>query len=118
VSLRTAEGIVVETVTNETGEFAYRGLIGGMYQLEAEESATMCRVWAAGTAPPSAQQRLLLVESDDVASGQWSPPQFTGNLVRGFTRAMANPITATLVVGAAIGIPVAIHNANKDDDAS
>ncbi len=118
VALRTSDGIVVPATTNANGEFAYRGLVGGLYQLETENSATMCRVWAKGTAPPNSPVNVLLVRGDDVAAGQWSPPGYSGNVVRGFTRAMANPITATLIVGAAVGIPVAIHNANKDDNGS
>ncbi len=118
VALRTAQGIVVPTTTNASGQFAYRGLVGGLYQLETEKSSTMCRVWAPGTAPPESPTSVLLVRSDDVAAGQWSPPGQTNNVVRGFKRVMANPIKASLIVGAAIAIPVAIHNANKDDNGS
>ena len=118
VVLRTIEGIDVPTMTDDEGRFRYEQLVGGMYQLNAENSSLMCRVWAPGTAPPESPPELLLVRSDDIAAGQWGPPEVGNKAVRGFTRAMANPVVATLVVAAAVGIPVAIHNANNDDDNS
>ncbi|NMC21949.1 MAG: carboxypeptidase regulatory-like domain-containing protein [Thermogutta sp.] len=90
--------------TNQDGYFAFQGLKGGLYQVNAANGSGMFRLWAARTAPPSAQKGALLVSGQDLARGQMLPRLRTW---------MQNPWVVGGVIATAIAVPVAIA---ADDD--
>ena len=47
---------IANVVTDPNGNFAIDGIRGGMYQLVTPDGRTIYRLWAPGTAPPSAPQ--------------------------------------------------------------
>ena len=61
---------VASVVTSEQGQFAVRGLQGGVYQVSTDHGSGVFRVWATGTAPQNARQGLVFVAQDDVVRGQ------------------------------------------------
>ena len=83
----------------ESGQFRIAGLQPGACQLQLLSSTQGCRLWAHGAAPPKAPRELLLVTGDATARGQ----QPIGRLLR-------NPLFLGLVIGAAVAIPIAIHD--------
>jgi hypothetical protein len=99
--------------TDGSGYFAFRGLRGGVYQLVAAEGHGLYRVWSPGTAPPSAQQGALVVAGQDMVRGNWGP---VGESV-GWTKFwLSNPWVIGAIVTTAVVIPVALHNAEDDDE--
>lgn len=117
VHLTSPAGNVVATVSDAKGRFGFRGLAGGSYQLETEYGVVLCRAWAKA-APPRSAATLLLVHDAAVARGQWAAPPAVNGAVSRMKRVMTNPLAVATIVGAAVAIPVAIHNANQDDSSS
>jgi hypothetical protein len=111
VSIRFANREVVRTTTDENGMFAAKGLRGGQYQLLTQDGLSVCRLWAADTAPPSARPAALVVTGDSVVRGQGP----VGNWV---TWMKAHPYITAGTVATAIAIPVAIAVSDDDDDNS
>lgn len=118
VTLTSPTGDVVSAESDEKGRFGFRGLQGAGYQLETEHGVVMCRAWTAKAAPPKSAATLLLVHDAELARGQWSAPPGVNSGVSRLKRAMTNPFFVATIVGAAVAIPVAIHNANQDDSSS
>lgn len=87
-----------QCVTTETGEFAIADLRGGIYQVRAGQSATLYRLWANNTAPPSAHTSVLLVDGL-VVRGQLTGGSF-----------LRSPWTWGILLGAAICTPIALAN--------
>jgi hypothetical protein len=109
VSLRQLDRPVADTVTDRLGCFSVAGLRGGTYQLRAADAEGVVRLWAVGTAPPSAQPAALLV------AGQGQLVRQQGRLFRWIAW---RPLVLVGLVATAIAIPVAIHNADKGGPAS
>lgn len=91
--------------TNHDGYFAFEGLQSGVYQVTLAHGQGAYRVWARGTAPPSAPPQVLIVNGADTVRGQQGM-----RTVRNF---LSNPIVIAGIVATAVAVPVAIHNANK-----
>jgi hypothetical protein len=98
--------VVVSGRTDAQGHYALHGLQAGVSQVVTEQGVTVCRVWTARTAPPSAQANALLVHDDQVIRGH------LGN--GGLVRFLSNPWVLGGIVAAAIVIPLALDR----DDAS
>ena len=133
VSIRSAGREVLRVTTNARGEFAAPGLKGGVYELAAGKHHGVYRVWAPGTAPPSANHGVLAV-SGDIMRGQYAPPPVPlpepvpgyvqpvpytpgggpGPLGRGVHMVKQHPWIAAGVVATAIAVPVAV--VEYDDD--
>ena len=92
--------------TDRAGRFLLADLSGGVYELRAPAASGVYRLWAPRTAPPAAQDGVLLVSSNDVVRGFGGPGEGWGFL--------ANPLVLAGIVAAAIAIPLALD----DDDAS
>ncbi len=73
VSVRLQRKEIVRAEADRQGRFAIRGLRGGVYQVASEDSFRFIRVWAEGTAPPSANSSVMLV-AGQAARGQGSQP--------------------------------------------
>lgn len=105
--------IVARSQADPQGRFAVDGLGGGLYEIAAPGSRCAVRLWAPGTAPPSAKPDITLTASPLLVRGQYSP----GPMVRfiEFTKyPLANPLVFAGIATTAIAVPVAIHNRNKD----
>ncbi len=115
--------VKLRTITDQQGAFRVTNLQGGVYRVEMGRQTQFCRVWMLGTAPPSATAGLLVVQNGDLALGQscgcgtgvscGSPVCGGRSRVKSL---LANPLVFGGLVAAAIAIPVAIHNADDDDD--
>jgi hypothetical protein len=110
------------TSTDAGGNFQFSGLQGGAYRVQVAGQTQFVRAWKHGTAPPSANTALMVVEGNQTILGQYcgtpvgcSTP-VGGGCVR-LREALRNPVVMGGIVAAAIAIPVAIHNSNNDDPA-
>jgi hypothetical protein len=106
--------------TDAEGKFRFDGLRGGGYRVQSGGQVQFCRAWKDGTAPPAANRGLMLVQGRQTILGQYcgSPVQ-CGSPVCGMPdcrQILTSPLFAAGVVAAAIAIPIAIHNADDDDD--
>ncbi|MBI2478565.1 MAG: carboxypeptidase regulatory-like domain-containing protein [Planctomycetia bacterium] len=96
----TREPIV--TFSDQAGRFRVSGLSAGLCQIAHRESAIACRCWSPRTAPPAAERELLLTSGATVERGQ-----------RPFADLLCGPVLIGMIIGAAIAIPIAIHNSKK-----
>ena len=85
-------------VTDAEGKFRIAGLRGGAYNLVVGKSGVSVRVWAKGTAPPHAQNELLMFDSAMTARGQ------------GGLGLLSNPWFLGAAIAAAIAIPIALDD--------
>jgi Carboxypeptidase regulatory-like domain len=102
VMLLQQQHVVATTTTNQDGRFSIRGLQGGMYQVVSGENMKNYRLWAADTAPPTAQKSAMLVSSSQVVRGQ-----------SGWKRWVFNPWVLAVGVATAIAVPIALSNRSK-----
>lgn len=117
VRLILPNGRKAEATTNADGGFAFKN-VRGVARLESDKTALMVRSWTSEAAPPSAAPAVLLVEGDEIARGQYYAGPAANGTVSYTKRLLANPLFVAGVVGTAVAIPVAIHNADDDDPAS
>lgn len=96
------------------GHFTFREMTTGTHRLVVGDQAQLVQAWAPGTAPPSANPRLLLIKPQPVIRGQRVAGPGLNNFVRKSKRALANPLVFSGVVATAVAIPVAIHNTDDD----
>ena len=89
--------------SDHEGRFRLSGLSAGLCQIEYGDSAVVCRCWSPNTAPPAAAKEVLLTPGDLVERGQ-----------RPISDLLTGPVLIGLIIAAAIAIPIAIHNSNKD----
>ncbi len=102
VALVQRQQAVASTTTDAEGQFAFSGVRGGVYEVTTLGGSEAVRLWAPRTAPPAAQNALLLTGGGDVVRAQlWG--------------GLSNPWVLGGIVAAAIAIPLALSN---DDDAS
>ncbi|QDV73500.1 hypothetical protein Spa11_16960 [Botrimarina mediterranea] len=117
VRLTLADGRKAEAKTNADGGFAFKN-VRGVARLESDKSALLVRSWTGGAAPPNATPAVLLVEGSEIARGQHYAGPVANSTVSHTKRLFANPLFLAGVIGTAVAIPVAIHNADDDDPAS
>lgn len=70
IVLKQGNQVAAITQSNKAGQFAVRGLRGGVYQVEAGKHRSLVRAWTARTAPPAANQAVQLVTQGDIVRGQ------------------------------------------------
>ncbi len=105
VVARLAGREVARTTTDKTGHFSLAVPRGGVYEVQTGSQITLYRLWAAKTAPPAAVEAALIVVGEDVLRAQIMPLKYW----------LVDPYFMTAVAAAAIGIPIAVHNANIDN---
>jgi hypothetical protein len=116
VSVRHEGKNLVTTTTGQGGYFAVKGLSGGVYQVVAAEGHGVYRLWTAGTAPPAAVDKAVLVAGNDVVPGQ---AIVLGQENPGVWKTvLTNPLIIAGIVATAIAVPVALHNAHHHHPAS
>ncbi|MBC8351317.1 MAG: carboxypeptidase regulatory-like domain-containing protein [Planctomycetes bacterium] len=93
------------TETDKEGRFVLTGLEPGVYELHLAQGGGAYRAWAPRTAPPVAEQGVMLVQDSRVVRGLHQGGGHFGWL--------ANPWVLAAIVALAIAIPLAV-----DDDAS
>ena len=117
IRLQSGTQTIALTQTDSNGVFAVAGLHGGMHQIVTGDSVHNCRLWVSGTAPPNAVENVQIVPGSGLIRGQWGPPP--GNRFLQQAKVWStNPFVVGGVVAAAVAIPVAINNADKDDPPS
>ena len=100
---------IARTETDSTGKFAVAGLQGGVYRVAAAGNQGVYRMWAPRTAPPAAQQGMMVVAQGNVVRGQHGND---GPFQHCMTWISEHPILTAAGVAAAIAIPIALD----DDD--
>jgi hypothetical protein len=100
VSVKQQGKLVATTRSSTTGHFAIADLRPGLYELSSLEQNVNCRVWAHETAPPAAQNGIVL-----------------GQMVPGFFRTPRGIIITSAVVAGAVAA-IVLANADSDDNAS
>ena len=99
---------IVRTTTDANGVFAARGIRGGQYQLVTPGGQSLCRLWAADTAPPAARPNSLVVAHSD-SNAPIVRGQFGYNPVGDWVEWMeAHPYLTAGTVAAAIAVPLAL----------
>ena len=112
VSIQQGELEVVRTTTDQNGIFAAQGMRGGQYLIVTEQGQSLYRFWAPDTAPPSAQQAAVVVNSPDVVRGQMGMGYGYGWL----DWMRSHPYLTAGIIATAIAVPVALAASNNDDD--
>jgi hypothetical protein len=111
VSLQTFQNQEVASVVSDAhGHFAIQGVHGGIYQLVTSQGPRVYRLWAPGTAPPSAQQGATLMINGDTIRGA-APGG-------GFKAFITNPWVIGAAVATAIAVPIAVANSHHSSPAS
>lgn len=104
VYVRRAGRVLAEAKTGPTGRFSVTDLPGGMYQVQTGSTGQTLRLWAPGTAPPSAASSLRLVSDGTIVRGQ-------GDRRIGLS---SDAILLGAVIAAGVTVPVLISNRRSD----
>jgi hypothetical protein len=105
VTLRSGGQDLVATTTDRGGYFAFSGLQLGTYQILTPTTVTTYQTWTAHTAPPQAQTGVLIVVGADTVRGQQTPGERFG--------ALGRPLLFGGLIAAAIAVPIAVANSNR-----
>ncbi len=73
VTLQFAGQVIARTPSNKNGEYAVKGLRGGVHRLRAGTHNKTVRLWATGSAPSTVKSTALSV-TGNVVRGQYCPP--------------------------------------------
>jgi len=98
VSVKAQDREIVRTTSTDGGRFSVKGLRGGVYQLAAGQGQGVYRMWAANTAPPSAQKNVIVYTQGECCGGG------------GLKMFLSNPIVIAGLIATAIAVPVALAN--------
>jgi hypothetical protein len=104
--------LIATTRTNDEGQFVVSSLRGGVYQIATSGSNGIYRLWAAQTAPPAAQAKLLVVNDGQIALGQCCDDGSCGGCCGSGWGLLGNPWVLGGIVAAAIAIPLALDEAS------
>lgn len=99
ISVKAQDREIARATTTPEGRFAVQGLRGGVYQVAAADGQGVYRLWAANTAPPSAQNAIVYT--------QCAQPHGTLKML------LTNPIVVAGLVATAIAVPVALANSGS-----
>ena len=97
----------VKSLTDQKGHFTFSNLRGGVYHVTAAGGVSAYRVWAPGTAPPAAQQAVLVVAGSDLVRGQFHP---VGHSFGGLKFWLTHPLVIAGLVGTAVAVPILVYN--------
>jgi len=100
VSIHEQGRQIATTSTDAAGYFLVRDLRGGTYEIAVGDVRGVFRLWASGTAPPSAEGGALLVAGKGPVRGQSGPIGFW----------LSKPWVVAGAVAAAVAVPAAMHN--------
>lgn len=71
VDISNSDGSIAQTNTDAQGQFAVKGLKGGVYRITAGNETRAVRVWTERTAPPAAKPGLTIVSQAPTVRGQF-----------------------------------------------
>ena len=112
IAIRAANDIVATTNSDASGVFAVTGLRGGLHQIDTPNGSTVCRFWAAGTAPPGAIDQIGIIDEQTIVRGQ--PRARLRHEYFPYARALARqPLIVGGAIAAAVAIPVSLRNADR-----
>ncbi len=117
VIIRQGRRVFSRTVTGLKGEFLFKGLRGGVYQIASVRGQGAFRVWAPGTAPKTARRQALIVSRTQVVRGQFADvglPTLTSLGALGGMGTASGIATAAAVAGITVGAVVIADEANDD----
>ena len=66
ILLRQADNILARSRSDDRGEFSFKRVRGGVYQVTIGASAVACRAWTKPAAPPSATGQLAIVTRPEI----------------------------------------------------
>lgn len=126
VVLRRDQLLVDQVEADREGNFFFRQISSGIYELETCASdgrrvQTLVRVWNHGTAPPAAENVLKInLEEQTVIRGQHenrlqAPPIRGQNASPGIRRIFRNPWITAAIITTAIAVPIALTHGGYDD---
>ncbi|MEZ6122391.1 MAG: carboxypeptidase-like regulatory domain-containing protein [Planctomycetaceae bacterium] len=98
VQVRFQNDVIAEARTNDDGRIIVTGLRPGLHTVTGAGASSALRLWAQGTAPPSAMSAPVLVTADETIRGQYGygPPMIAPGL-------LATGVTAAAVSAVVIG---------------
>jgi hypothetical protein len=99
ISLTGAKREEVAAVTDAAGRFEIAGLKSGVYNLKTPQSVRVVRLWNNATAPPAAEDGILVVNTSQVIRGNG----LGGSL-------LANPLIIGAAIATAVAVPIAVNN--------
>ncbi|GEM_PF-1459309 len=121
VIIRQGRRVFSRTDTGLKGEFQFKGLRGGVYEVASVNGHGAFRVWAPGTAPKAARRQALIVSRSQVVRGQFADLGLStltnlGDLgALGGMGTASGLATAAAVAGITVGAVVVADEANNDD---
>jgi hypothetical protein len=113
VAVHMGEHEIVRSTTDQNGVFAAQGLRGGQVTISSDQGYRVCRLWTAGTAPPSAEPNAIIVQEGAIVRGQWGYGGHQGASHPWLHWMKKHPYVTAGVVAGAIAIPIAFAD---DDD--
>ena len=114
VTLADHKQEIAQVRADQEGKFSVSGLRGGVYRISFRGQDAMYRLWAPNTAPPVAQQGVILVVGDDVIRGQHG---YSAGPFASMAQWVADhPLITASAIGAAIAIPLALDDDDDDYD--
>jgi len=93
------------TETDEQGRFVFSEITGAVYGVAAAGAVKVCRLWAPHTAPPAANQDLLVVADGQAVRGL-NP--FNDRAGRIYTWMSEHPLLTYSLIAAAITVPIVL----------
>ncbi|MCH2129858.1 MAG: carboxypeptidase-like regulatory domain-containing protein [Pirellulaceae bacterium] len=99
-----ADGVSLNTTTDERGAFAVKLPRGGVYRISSQEGSAWYRAWLSQTAPPGAATNAILIQGKETFRGQWTPTQAL----------VTHPHFVFGMAALLVAIPVLVHNNRAD----
>jgi hypothetical protein len=127
VTLWSGGKVISRCATSSQGQFQFAGIRGGLYQVAAQNTGGVYRVWTNRTAPPASKPGILLIQGaavrgqcDDcmyancacsVCQAGFGGGHYGGSVIR----ALNNPWLLGGLVAAGVAVPIAISNSDDSD---
>lgn len=105
VALQAQDGKTVNVVTNDKGLFEVKNVRAGLYTVSTGDAQLAYRMWAPNTAPPAANNGVLLVDDGSTVRGAAALGGLGGLGIGGL-----------IIIGTAIAIGVAAATNNDASD--
>jgi len=103
---------LASTETDSDGRFVFGRVRGGVYGVEAAGVVRVCRAWAPNTAPPAANQALLMITEEPLVRGRGPLRDCQGRI---YTWVSEHPLLTYAGIATAIAVPVVILGSAQDD---
>lgn len=108
VTAKYGRRVLAETKTDRQGEFRFRNIRTGVFEIRSRLVRRVVRVWSNGTAPKNARREALLVADPGTRVRAQSPVPFTPTAVSN------GLVEAGLLIGATVGVGAIAVNQTDD----